>query len=500
MPREPDFDESADMRLVELQRAALGVKRPELGAWKTPVSLEGAPVDASPAQPPQSAVVSIELRANPPAGVIPGAVVTLALSAVNDGVSAARTLRLAVPLPGGVTYRNGSLLRDGRPLPDSAADELFGSGMLVAELPSKTRLTLLWKIGVRIGNKPLVIAVNASAEEGAVVGAGAVSISRRESAPGGFASAVEQYVRSAPFEVDEPDLPIYELDAEEEIVQTAAEAALSEYRSPMSPPGPAAPPPSQPEPAPPPDQPDPGQEPAVPVPEPYNPEPPSEPPAVEPAAREAVVLYGRLDRPSIAYFERTFSGSKPPTLLNHFILGGALACTRDAQGNDAAGLGAHMQAQGQLLQRAVLHEKLGKKEPIGQYAGTMLARIDELSPVPVRDPRNGDRSAVLLAAEIDEPNLAVFRAVQTDPSRFDFTAARRLTLAFQGRRIAAPRAAGAERAEAALGEYARIAATHLQRFFVRMRLDRTTGLLFSRDETLDAAAQRLIAALIALFG
>ena len=35
------------------------------------------------------------------------------------------------------------------------------------------------------------------------------------------------------------------------------------------------------------------------------------------------------------------------------------------------------------LQRVVLHEKLGKKEPVAEYAGTMLARVDQFKPAPV---------------------------------------------------------------------------------------------------------------------
>src|SRR6185437_2868779 len=162
------------------------------------------------------------------------------------------------------------------------------------------------------------------------------------------------------------------------------------------------------------------QEPGVPEQEPYIPEPPSQPPDVEPAAqaapvREAVVLYGRLDRPSIAYFERIFTGSKPPTLLNHFILGGALACTRDAAGGEVAGLKAHMDAQGQLLQRIVLHEKIGKKEPIAEYAGKMLARVDQFSPAPVTESAAPeDSNVVLLEVELETPTLKVLQKMQED--------------------------------------------------------------------------------------
>lgn len=514
-PREPDFDESADMRLVELQRAALGVSSPERSVWESHTHTEGSPQIDAPAQRLDSAVVAAELTATPAGDVIPGAIVTLAISVANEGAVAARNVRVAVPLPGGATYRNGSFVRDGRPLLDDAADEFFGNGTLVGAIEPKSRVTFLWKIGVRLGNKPLVIAPIVSAEETAVVGAAPVMISRKPETQTGFAAEVQRFDRAL-YDASEAntggeELPIYELDEEEVIEHEAAAAALSpaaEYRPPMEPPLQPVPPPDQPgEPIPPPAQPAPIPEPGVPEQEPFVPPPPEQPPDVEPAAaefapvREAVMLYGRLDRPSVAYFERIFNGSKPPTLLNHFILGGALACTRSFEGDDVAGLKAHLDAQGQLLQRIVLHEKIGKKDPIAEYVGKMLARVDQFVALPVPETRAADDSNVLLLeVELETPTLGVLRKMQEDSARWDFTKARQLTLALQARKLSAKAPADrVQDAENALRGYAQIAATQLQRFFVRMRIDRTTGLLFARDETLDAAARTLVTALTNLF-
>jgi uncharacterized repeat protein (TIGR01451 family) len=506
-PREPEFEESADMRLVDLQRAALGVSAPERSNWESAGHTEGSSLQAEPVQPLRSAVVAVEITAAPPGEVIPGAIVTLAMSVANEGAAPATNVRVCAPLPGGATYRHGSFVRDGRPLLDDAADEFFGPGTLIETLAPKSRATFVWKVGVRLGNKPLVIAPTVTAEETAVVGAQPAIISRKPDSSSGFAAEV---LRLDPALYDRPsdeELPIYELDEEEILEHEAAQAALSEYQPGIAPPLQPVPPPSQPEPAPPPDQPAPVPEPGEPEPEPYVPEPPSQPPDVEPAAeqhvavREAVVLYGRLDRPSVAYFERIFTGGKPPTLLNHFILGGALACTRSFEGDDVAGLKAHMDAQGQLLQRIVLHEKIGKKEPIAEYAGKMLAGIDQFAPAPVppsAPPQ--DSNVILLEVELETPTLAVLRKMQDESARWDFTKARQLTLALQARTIVANAPFDrVEAAENALRAYAQTAATQLQRFFVRMRIDRTTGLLFANDETLDTAARTLVAALTALF-
>ena len=514
--RDPDFDASADMRLVELQRATLGVPSHERSAWESSAHLEGGVIAEQPAEDLSTAVIAVEATANPPSAVIPGAIVTIGLSITNEGAVTARNVRVTVPLPGGAAFRNGSFVRDGRPLLDDSAEELFTVGTLVSHILSKTRVTFLWKIGVRLGNKPLVIAPAVSAEDGAVIGSEPLLISRKEGAQSTFATEI---VRIDPALYAKDDLPIYELDEEELIEYEATESALSsvspknEVRPGTQPPvQPGTPPPDQPEPVPPPDQPAPVPEPGVPAVEPEMPVPPEQPPDIEPAAaepvaptpeplREAVALVGQIDRPSIAYFERIFSGSKPPTLLNHFILGGALACTRSLQGDDLAGLKAHLDAQGQLLQRIVLHEKLGKKELIGEYAGSMLARVDQFTPKPVtplRAPQ--DRNAALLYVELDGPTLGILQRMQEESARWDFTKARQLTLALQARSVSASAPVEkVEAADAALRSYAQTATMQLQRFFVRMRLDRTTGLLFAQDEALDNAARVLISALTALF-
>ncbi len=504
-PKDPDFEESADMRLVGLQRAELGVPPPERPTWESDVQTEVGTVEPEPAQRLESAVLAVEASATPPSDVIPGAIVTLALSVANEGAVPAREVRVCVPLPGGASYRNGSFVRDGRPLLDDAADEFFGAGTVVGPILAGSRATFVWKIGVRLGNKPLVIAPIVTAEESAVLGAHPVVVSRKADTQTGFATEVQRYDRAL-YDKTLDELPIYELDEEETIEHEAGAAALSEYRPPAEPPQQPVPPPDQPEQIPPPGQPETVPEPGVPEPEPFEPEPPAQPPDVEPAAqaapiREAVMLYGRLDRPSIAYFERIFTGAKPPTLLNHFILSGALACTRSANGEDVAGLKAHLEAQGQLLQRAVLHEKIGKKEPIVEYAGKMLARVDQFAPTPVTDTSAADDpNAIVLEVELETPTLGVLSKMQEDSARWDFTKARQLTLALQARRInaRAPRER-IDAAETALRAYAQTSATQLQRFFVRMRIDRTTGLLFANDETLDASARSLVAALTALF-
>jgi uncharacterized repeat protein (TIGR01451 family) len=129
--REPDFESSADMRLLELQRTSLGLVAPERVSWESRYAVDSTPGIEEPqeAPSPQRAMLAVTLTATPPGEVIPGTVVTYALSIANEGAAPANGVVAGVPLPGGVTYRLGSLQIDGRTADDSAADQLFGAGL-----------------------------------------------------------------------------------------------------------------------------------------------------------------------------------------------------------------------------------------------------------------------------------------------------------------------------------------------------------------------------------
>jgi uncharacterized repeat protein (TIGR01451 family) len=482
MNREPDFESSADMRLLELQRSSLGLAAPERVAWETRYAVDSTPgVDVTLDTPtPSSAVLAVTLTATPPGEVIPGTVITYALSLVNDGAAAAPSVVAAVPLPGGVAYRLGSLQVDGRPADDSIADRLFGGGMDLGTIAPGSRATLMWKVGVRMGTKPLLVIPQVRARATAVL-AGAPLVVERKGTTTAFAGELAAADRALfeakpliPVEIPADELPIYELDSEEQIVYEAADAALSSAAfATAEPEVPAEPVAAEP------------TRPAQRMPEP-QPEPV--------ALREAVVIYGALERPTLAFFERVFNGSKDPTILQHCIFAGALACALDAEGQDTIGLRAHLAAQSQILHRVSLHEKLGKKEPIGEYAGQLLAQIDAIAPAPVGPVASAGPDRLLLANELHEPALAVVRKIAEEHARWDFIKARQLTLALQAQRVVLDDDAKAAAIDNALRAYAQHAMTVLQKLFVRLRLDRTTGVLFQTDPSLDNAARTLLAA------
>ena len=478
MNREPDFESSADMRLLELQRTSLGLVAPERVAWESRYAVDSTPGIEEPVDAPsaQRAMLAVTLTATPPGEVIPGTVVTYALSIANEGTTPANGVLAGVPLPGGVTYRLGSLQIDGRAADDSAADQLFGAGLGLRTIAGGSRAALLWKVGVRMGTKPLLTIPQVRARDAAVIGGGPLLVERRGTA-GAFAGELAAADRALfeprpliPVEIPAAELPIYELDAEEQIVYEAADAALSDAAAPTI--LEAVPEPER-------------------EPEPILPKPQPEP------AREAVVLYGSLDRPTLAFFERVFNGSKEPTILQHCIFASALACAVDADGNDDLMLKAHLAAQSQILHRVSLHEKLGKKEPIGEYAGKLVAGIDAIAPRPVRQMASPGADRVALCNELHEPALVVVRKIAEERDRWDFVKARQLTLALQAQRALLDDDARAAAIDNALRSYAQHSMTVLQKLFVRLRIDRTTGVLFQTDPALDGAARVLLAAFAA---
>ncbi|HTX59639.1 MAG TPA: hypothetical protein VMH02_08145 [Verrucomicrobiae bacterium] len=488
------------MRLLELQRGALGLPAQERLAWESRGSGEtGLPLPEVSAAAGRGAVLAVEVTAFPSDGVIVGAVVTFGISIANEGSAPAAEISVGAPLPGGASYRPGTFAWNGRSAYDDVAEKLFGAGLEIGGLSPGERATFAWKVGVRLGAKPLIVAPSVRAPGSAVVGARPAIVSRREQPESAFAGELARADATVyepkpliPVEIPASELPIYELDEEEQLIAEAAEAALSSaapmhpVRAPEPEPPRAQAPIAEPEP-----------QPIEPEPQPIEPEPqPTQaiplPPEPVPVA-EGVVLYGRFDRATLAFFERVFLGGKAPTLLQHCILGGALACPLDASGLDAAGLKVHLDAQSQVLHRIALHEKLGKKEPISEYPGELLARLEALTPRPLPAPP-ATKDAVTLATELSEATLELMRRIDQERARWDFVKARQLTLALQAERAVGVGAAVEARLDVALRAYAQASVSMLQKLFVRLRIDRTTAVLSQSDTALDAAARALLSA------
>src|SRR6185312_4312051 len=187
---EERFDQSADMRLVELRREQLGIAKPTAAAWQSKAAVD-LPFGPAPeiAAPESGAVLNLALTANPDSGLIPGAVVTLGLSVVNEGSKPATKAALRLPLPTAMTYRPGSMQIDGRDVSDDLAEQLFGTGLDLGTLTGSQRRTVLLKLTAKASVDHPVLFPTLSSADAAVVGAKAVKLERK-SAPTAFASSV----------------------------------------------------------------------------------------------------------------------------------------------------------------------------------------------------------------------------------------------------------------------------------------------------------------------
>ena len=207
------FDQSADMRLLELNRKALGKNAPPPSSWS------GSPADprdtvvVEDLPPPTlaGARLNIDLSAAPNKKLIPGAVVTMALAIHNIGDRPIDHILVAVPIPGEATYRPGSLALDQRPVPDAEADLFFGRGFTIPKVAAGQRIGFSWKISIGPGTQSLAVSPHVLAEGAGIAGGTPVLMSR-----GAAPSSVRLPREYAPAPL-EPERPFYELDPSEEL-------------------------------------------------------------------------------------------------------------------------------------------------------------------------------------------------------------------------------------------------------------------------------------------
>ena len=481
MAKRPDFEVSADMRLLELQRQAAGAPIRE-SRWEPRSAdlddLEDAPrVDEAPVAPSAGAILHLALAAGPERGLIPGALVSVTVALTNDGGIGAEDIQLSLPMPAASRYRAGTLQLDGRPLDDERAEELFGEGLSIGTLAPGERCTISYRIEVGAGVTPLLLLPHARSRNAAVIGARPLRLTRGTGSTA-FASAVGQELADAATPASGPpeELPIYELDEEEQIEYEATAAALSSAAPPVAKPAEPAPPEAI-APAPPPPTP-------PPAPEPASTPPPAPAPAPQPAPSPS--LHRHLDRPSVAFFERSFAAGRGATLVTHALFASALACVD----GEASPLLAHLERQAALLHRITLHAKLGRAEKLAAYAGesfTPTITVDLPPPLPAKD------EIVLTLDVTDEVRERVAAAIGGERP-WDFHRARRLELALMADAIvtASPNDRETSLDREALAEYRSLWQGALQRLFVRARLEPSISVVQSSDATLDLAARRLV--------
>ncbi len=379
------FERNADMRLLEFRHTEPGKSAP--AGKRTASSSFGAESIVNDVPEPATEKVPrlrVAIAAAPTSGVIPGAVVGVAIDVFNDGNAPAPESKLLLSLPPESEFRSGTLRVDGREV--QAPEQLFIQGLPIARLPGATSSKVTFQLAVLPGLNTLYLQPRLQTNGVPVVGTAGCSVKRG----------------AGPAAPAEPPKPFYELDDDE-----IAEIPVIEAEEPILPPVvvepilppvvvedaivPPVPPakpvraarvaPKAPVPVP---EPAPEPEPvaAIAEPEPVaaiaepeaEPPPAPEPPASKPAPpvsvqkaplgtvsapEERMIRYRTLGNSDIALLERLFA-APAPGIIAHYVMISSIACSEPVSGDDASGYGAFLRRDIELLGRALVHARMGK--------------------------------------------------------------------------------------------------------------------------------------------
>jgi hypothetical protein len=388
------FERNADMRLLEFRHNEPGKGAPPnkraAGSFGSESIVANTP-DAAIEDAPR---LRVAVAVAPKIGVIPGAVVGVAIDVFNDGTAPAPESKLLISIPIESEYRPGSLRVDGREVPSPEA--LFAQGLPIARLPGATSSKVTFQLGILPGVNTLYLQPRLQTNGVPVVGSVGATIKR-----GG-----------APPAPAEPPRPFYELE-DDEVAEVAA--VVTEPILPPVLPAPPAPEPPAPAlavaapvelPEPPVEAPAPPPPAAVVVLEPPPPAPVPEPPAPrkrkEPAAVVAPKLAPRTTKPAdermqryrtlgsndVGLLDRLFVPDVPG-IIAHYVLISSIACSEPGAGEDTSGYGDFLRRDIELLGRALVHSRMGKTPQyrIAQSDLDGLALAWQLSPGPSFPPR-----------------------------------------------------------------------------------------------------------------
>jgi hypothetical protein len=436
------FERNADMRLLELRHSDSG--RTSGGAVRHPPAGFGAETNVAPpvnvplANAPR---LRVDIVAAPRTGVIPGALIGIAIDVFNDGTAPAPESKLVLSLPIEAEFRNGTLRVDGREV--QAPDRLFGDGLPVARLPGGTSSKIVFQLHVLPGLNPLYLQPRLQTNGVPVVGTPGISI-KRAAVPGTRTSA-------------EPERPFYELDPEEHAADEAASAVP--ILPPVEPPPTATPlaAPTAPERGDEPPAPKRARRASAPAPEPAaiptvtETVPPPKPARLVPASEERMSRYRSLGANDIAVLTRLFSGDDPGVIA-HFVLIATLACNEADDGSDTTGYGAFLRADGEQLGRAIVLARLGK--PIDYRV--QQASLDALdlpwqpTPPPTTTPRRSPRR---LRRDLSETECRAITSLIAPSQRDSHLRLRIALLALAGATIEGTSRARADECVGALASY-----------------------------------------------
>ncbi len=428
------FERNADMRLLELRHSESGRTSGAVRHVSAGRIADGSDSTVALSSAPR---LRVSIDTAPKNGVIPGALVGVAIDVFNDGNAPAPETKLLLSLPIETEFRRGTLRVDGREV--QAPERLFGDGLPVARLPGGTSAKVIFQLQVLPGLNPLYLQPRIAATGVPVVGTPGVTV-KRAAAPG---------TRTAL----EPEKPFYEI-ADDEPEAREPESAL-----PMMPPVIV----EEPAPAPTPEPP-----PAAPA-DPIAESPPATPPkrarrAVAPAAEPAVAparaiptadarmtRYRTLSAHEIAVIDRLFA-SPSPGIIAHFILISTLACGEPPTGDPDAGYASFLRTDGESLGRALVLTKLGKAIDYGVGQAALDALAFAWEPV-ATPPTAARRSARRLRRDVSETECHAIAALAQSSKRDPHLRARIALLTLAGATIEGVPRARADECLGALATY-----------------------------------------------
>ncbi|GAC1403309.1 MAG: hypothetical protein NVSMB64_04800 [Candidatus Velthaea sp.] len=460
------FEQSADMRLVDLQRQALGIAAPQAAWQRNTHDLPHAP--SGEPQPAQRGIVLVAtVDAQPRSGLIPGALVSIGCAIVNDGDTPADGILVTISLPFETGYRAGTLAIDGAPAPDARAAELFANGLLLGPAGRGERRTIAFKLLVDAGLDALTIAPHVESAGGAIIGPGAIRLTR------GTALAPAATHAERPFY--EPDPIEAALDLEP-LPPPAAESRITIVQPAELPPPPArepeavstAPPPPIPE---------------APIPE------------ATIRGSDGPVLTVTLDRKRLDSLRALFGG-RSLGMIAHYLVLNALATSVPLPGDgEAAELAAFIGIQERLLLRALVATRLGKPPtpdsvaaPLPPFPPRLRSRTDAPAlPQPA--------AALVLARAYTESEIVFIGRMVGNSDASLFLRAAQLFVGLCANDIAIVEGAVRRRTATVMSSYAALAAAEINRIFLRAKLTRAPALFKETEPAFDAAAKSVLDAL-----
>lgn len=366
------FERNADMRLLEFRNTEPGKGQPQQKRTTTSFGAESILAEPPDAAAEKAPSLRVAIAAAPQAGVIPGAVVGVAIDIFNDGNAPAPEAKLLLSVPPEAEFRSGTLRIDGREV--QAPEQLFIQGLPIARLPGGTSSKVTFQLAVLPGVNTLYLQPRLQANGVPVVGTAGISIKRGTST-------------AAPAD---PPKPFYELE-DDEIAALPVSDATEAILPPVIPPPPPAPPeapapkpvartkpapkprperaPAAPEPVVSPSPPKPEREPepepapaaAVMAPPPPQPAPvvPKAPLGTVSAPEERMIRYRTLGGSDIALLERLFA-APVPGIIAHYVMISSIACCEPVSGDDSGGYADFLKRDIELLGRALVHARMGK--------------------------------------------------------------------------------------------------------------------------------------------